>query len=92
MHKTYLVETNRALFTFLVAEMQPGGPYNATYVGTTRHTEQSHVDGREWEKINLDGEAEGMDFNVLVAMCYREMTRRGGDIVDIKDISGDARL
>jgi hypothetical protein len=92
MHRTYLIETRDALFTFLIAEMRQGGPYSATYVGTARRAGHSRTDSSEWDKANLDGAAEGVDFNALVAMCHREMTRRGGDIVSVQDISGDVRL
>ncbi|SFB12233.1 hypothetical protein SAMN04515620_11944 [Collimonas sp. OK607] len=92
MHKTYLIETTYVIFTFLVTEKQQGGAYSASYIGTALRVGHSGTISPEWIKDNLDGAAEGVDFNALVAMCHREMTKRGGDIVSIQDITGDARL
>ncbi|PFH07801.1 hypothetical protein BCF11_0140 [Collimonas sp. PA-H2] len=92
MHRTYLIGTTDAIFTFVVAEMKPGGPYSATYIGTVRRAGRSQPDSSKWEKNHLDGAAEGVDFNALVAMCHREMAKRGRGIVSIEDISGSSGI
>ena len=92
MHRTYLIETTHAIFTFLVTENRQGGPFSASYIGTALRVAHPQTVSAEWTKNNLDGAAEGVDFNAVVAMCHREMTKRGGDILSIQDISGDVRL
>ncbi|WP_062117144.1 hypothetical protein [Collimonas pratensis] len=87
MQRVYVVETSHALFTLSVMEMKQGGPYSASFVGVP-YVERPRADARYRTKIQLDGAAEGLDFNALVAMCHREMKNRGGDIISIEDISG----
>jgi hypothetical protein len=88
-HRTYLIETTNALFSLVVMEKEPGGPYSASYIGTHQKVELPWVDNPGLQKKNLDGAAEGVDFNALVAMCHREIAQRGGEIVSIEEISGD---
>ncbi|PFH07803.1 hypothetical protein BCF11_0143 [Collimonas sp. PA-H2] len=87
MHRTYLIETANAAFTLMITGTQPRGPYSATYVGTAQKIDLPWIDDIGLENNDLDGAAEGVDFNALVAMCHREITKRGGEITSIEDIS-----
>ncbi|WP_143751360.1 hypothetical protein [Collimonas sp. PA-H2] len=92
MSRTYLIETANAAFTLIITGTQPTGPYSATYVGTAERVDLPWVDDIGPEKTKLDGAAEGVDFDALVAMCHREITRRGGEIIRIEDISDGSGL
>lgn len=92
MYRTYLIETANAAFTLMITGMPPRGPYSASYVGTAQKVDLPWIDDIGLEKNDLDGAAEGVDFHALVAMCHREIAKRGGEIVRIEDLSGGAGL
>lgn len=87
---TYIIETNNALFTLVVTETDDGGPYSASYIGTSPKFEQTDTDDDvDPVQEDIEGEMEDADFDVLLAACHREIVERGGDIVSIEDISDD---
>jgi hypothetical protein len=88
---TYIIETDNALFTLVVTETDEGGPYSASYIGTSPKFEQTEIDDDDIgpAQEDLEGELEDADFDALLAACHREIVERGGEIVSIEDISDD---
>jgi hypothetical protein len=87
LDRTYMIETTNALFTLVITEASDGGRYKATYVGTRQKVELPWVDNPGLGEKDLDGEAEDVDFDVLILTCHRQIAERGGEILGIQDIS-----
>lgn len=87
LDRTYMIETTNALFTLVITEASDGGRYKATYVGTRQKVELPWVDNPGLGEKDLDGEAEDVDFDALIATCHRQIAERGGEILGIQDIS-----
>jgi hypothetical protein len=87
LDRTYMIETTKALFTLVITEASDGGRYKATYVGTRQKVELPWVDNPGLGEKDLDGEAEDVDFDVLILTCHRQIAERGGEILGIQDIS-----